>query len=88
MLYRERIQEQLPNKSIQINQYSVNTECCKCIKLLPFMQEMLDSAILKLKPGDKRHNQQLISQSVYLINRFITIYERYVRQCCIKNETR
>lgn len=69
MLYGQIIQEQIPNKSIQINQYSVNTECCKCIKLLPFMQEMLDSAILKLKPDDKRHNQQLISQSIYLINK-------------------
>lgn len=38
-------------------------------RLLPFMKELLDSVILKLTPNNRRMNQQLISESIYLINK-------------------
>jgi len=38
-------------------------------RLLPFMQQLLDSVILKLTPNNRRMNQQLISESIYLINK-------------------
>lgn len=38
-------------------------------RLLPFMQQLLDSVILKLTPNNRQINQQLISESIYLINK-------------------
>jgi hypothetical protein len=63
MLYEEIIQEQTFATIQSKCSRSTNTQ------LLPFMKEMLDSAILKMNPFDKQKNQRLISQSVYLINK-------------------
>jgi hypothetical protein len=61
LLYRPYLQVQLP--TIQKSIYIETTQ------LLPFMQQMLDSVVLKMKLTSKQNHQQLISQSVQLINK-------------------
>jgi len=66
MLYRQSIQEQ---NSIPV---LTKSECTESVQMLPFMQQMLDSALLKMNFNNQCNNQcnnkKLIAQSIYLIN--------------------
>ena len=80
MLHRQRIQERLPTRT-HLNpnlhtQSHPTLRYTETTQLLPFMQEMLESAVLKMKTNNNQQNKQLIAQSIHLINKtLINMYK-------------
>ncbi len=76
MSHRQSIKEDIPRHQTNKHKRPFVCRYAETTQLLPFMQEMLDSAVLKMKLNNKQQNHILIAQSIHLINKtLINMYK-------------
>ena len=76
MSHRQCIEEDIPRHQSNKRKRPFVCRYNETTQLLPFMQEMLDSAVLKMKSNNKQQNHVLVAQSIHLINKtLINMYK-------------